>query len=327
MSLLLSFLIQHGYSLLFVWVLLEQAGLPIPSSPLLLAAGALAGTGHMHLAMVIALAVIATLMSDLLWYELGRLQGVRVLKFLCRISLEPDNCVRRTQTRFGKQGARVLLFSKFIPGLNAMSAPLSGVIRMSRRRFLSYDTAGTLFWVCCYALTGYAFSGELERIAARARYLGASVFVVALLALASYIGWKYENRQRFLRNLRIARITPEELKRKMDSGEDVIVVDLRHELDFEAEPETIPGALHLDAADLEEAQEVIPRDREIVLFCACPNEATAARLALLLRNQGITRIRPLAEGYDGWRKRGFPMERPRDEPRETESTEAYPQPQ
>jgi membrane protein DedA with SNARE-associated domain/rhodanese-related sulfurtransferase len=326
MNLLLSFLIQHGYTLLFAWVLLEQAGLPVPSSPLLLAAGALSGTGHMHLAVVIALAVTATLMSDVLWYELGRLQGVRVLRFICRISLEPDSCVRRTQTRFGHQGANVLLFSKFIPGLNAMSSPLSGIIRMSRRRFFSYDAAGALFWVCSYTLAGYVFSGELERIAERARYLGEWVFVAAVLAFAGYIGWKYENRQRFLRNLRIARITPEELKEKMDAGEDVIVVDLRHELDFEAEPETIPGALHLDAADLEEAHEVIPRDREIVLFCACPNEATAARLALLLRDRGITRIRPLAEGYEGWRKRGFPMERPRDEPRETEPTGAYPQP-
>jgi rhodanese-related sulfurtransferase len=116
-----------------------------------------------------------------------------------------------------------------------------------------------------------------------------------------------------LRKLRIARITPEELKGKIDAGEDVIIVDLRHALDFQAQPETIPGALHMDAAELEEAHEVIPRDREIVLFCACPNEVTAARLALLLRSKGITRIRPLAEGYEGWRSRGFPMSRPKDE--------------
>jgi rhodanese-related sulfurtransferase len=125
--------------------------------------------------------------------------------------------------------------------------------------------------------------------------------------------WKYYHRQKFLHKLKIARITPEELKGKMDAGEDVLVVDLRHALDFDANPETIPGALHIDAAELEEAAEVIPRDREIVLFCACPNEVTAARLALLLRSKGITQIRPLAEGYEGWRSRGFPMSMLREE--------------
>jgi rhodanese-related sulfurtransferase len=158
--------------------------------------------------------------------------------------------------------------------------------------------------------SGYAFSGQLEWIAARMAYLGEWLLVLALAGFAGYIGWKYYHRQKFLRNLRIARITPEELKSKIDAGEDIIIVDLRHALDFANQPETIPGALHMDAAELEEANEVIPRDREIVLFCACPNEVTAARLALLLRRKGITRIRPLAEGYEGWRKRGFPMSRP-----------------
>jgi len=316
MSELLAFLLRHGYSLLFAWVLLEQAGLPIPSSPLLLAAGALAGTQHMNLALVISLGVLAAVTSDVLWYEVGRIEGVRVLRFLCRITLEPDSCVRRTQMRFGKRGANVLLFSKFIPGLNAMSAPLSGIIRMDRRRFLAYDASGAFLWVFSFAVTGYVFSGELERVAKSLEYFGAWVFLLAVLAFGGYIGWKYENRQRFLRKLRIDRITPEELKEKIDSGEDVIVVDLRHSLDFEAQPETIPGALHMDAADLEEAHEVIPRDREIVLFCACPNEATAASLALLLRKKGITRIRPLAEGYDGWRKRGYPLEPPKAQPQE-----------
>ena len=129
-----------------------------------------------------------------------------------------------------------------------------------------------------------------------------------LITLGGYIGWKWQNRQRFLRNLRVARITPEELKQRLDAREDLIVVDLRHSLEFDAEPQTISGAVHMDPADLEEAIEVIPRDREIVLFCSCPNEATAAQMALRLRSRGITKIRPLAEGLDGWRKRGFPMQ-------------------
>jgi membrane protein DedA with SNARE-associated domain/rhodanese-related sulfurtransferase len=319
---LLQFVVRHGYMLVFAWVFLEQAGLPIPSAPLLLAAGALAGTHRMNLGSVIVFSEVAAVMSDSMWYELGRQKGVRVLQLLCRISLEPDSCVRRTQVSFGKNGANVLLVAKFIPGLNAMAAPLSGIIRMGWRRFLMFDLAGALLWVSTFTVTGYLFSGELERVAANAAYLGEWLLVILLAAFAGYIGWKFYHRQQFLNRLKIARITPEELKGKLDAGEDVIIVDLRHALDFENQPETIPGALHLDAAELEEASDIIPRDREIVLFCGCPNEVTAARLALMLRSRGITRIRPLAEGYEGWRSRGFPMVPLKDEPDIIESASA-----
>jgi membrane protein DedA with SNARE-associated domain/rhodanese-related sulfurtransferase len=307
MSELPTFLVAHGYLLIIGWVFIEQAGLPIPAAPLLLAAGALAGTGRLHLPLVITLATLAALCSDSMWHEIGRRKGASVLRLLCRISLEPDSCVRQTQIRFERQGPRILLIAKFIPGLNAMSPPLSGITRMRRREFLLFDAAGALLWASTFTIIGYIFADELESIVARMTFMGHGLVAVVIAAFASYIGWKFYNRRKFLRSLRIGRITPEELKKKLDDGEDVIIVDLRHALDFEARPETIRGALHMDAADLEEAHEVIPRDREIILFCACPNEATAARLALQLRSKGITRIRPLAEGYDGWLKRGFPM--------------------
>jgi membrane protein DedA with SNARE-associated domain/rhodanese-related sulfurtransferase len=318
----LQFVVRHGYLLVFGWVLVEQAGLPIPSAPLLLAVGALAGTHELNLALAIAAAVIGAVASDSMWYELGRQKGVRVLQLLCRISLEPDSCVRRTQVSFGDNGPRILLVVKFIPGLNAMASPLAGIIRMGWRKFLLFDVLGALIWVSSFVLTGYVFAGELERVAAQAAYLGKWLMAILLAAFAGYILWKFYNRQRFLRNLKIARISPEELKRKMDAGEDVIIVDLRHALDFAAQPESIPGALHMDAAELEEAYEVIPRDREIVLFCACPNEVTAARLALLLRSKGITQIRPLAEGYEGWRSRGFPMSLLKDDPDTSDAAKA-----
>jgi len=308
--------------LVFAWVFVEQAGLPIPSAPLLLAAGALSGMHQMNLGMAITFATVGAMASDGMWYELGRLKGVRVLQLLCRISLEPDSCVRRSQVSFGRNGPQVLLVAKFVPGLNAMAAPLSGVIRMGWRKFLLFDTAGALLWVSAFTMTGYTFSSDLERVAARAAYLGEWLVVLMLAAFAGYILWKYYNRQKFLRKLRIARITPEELKEKIDAGENILVVDLRHALDFDANPETIPGALHVDAAELEEASDVIPRDREIVLFCACPNEVTAARLALLLRSKGITQIRPLSEGYEGWRKRGFPMSLVKDETGNVEPAKA-----
>ena len=318
----LEFVLRHGYMLVFAWVFVEQAGLPIPSAPLLLAAGALAGTQRMVLGEAIGFAVLGSVVADSMWYEIGRLKGIRVLQLLCRISLEPDSCVRKTQVSFSRSGPRVLLGAKFIPGLNAMAAPLAGIIRMGWPKFLLFDAIGTISWVGAFTITGFLFSGELERVAARAAFLGGWLLVIVLAAFGGYIFWKFYNRQKFLSKLKISRITPEELKEKIDSGEDVLIVDLRHAIEFDANPETIPGALHVDAAEFEEASDVIPRDREIVLFCACPNEVTAARLALLLRSKGITRIRPLSGGYEGWRSRGFPMGLARDESGNTEPAKA-----
>jgi membrane protein DedA with SNARE-associated domain/rhodanese-related sulfurtransferase len=322
MAELLQFVLRHGYMVVLAWVFVEQAGLPIPSTPLLLAVGALSGAHRMSLGLALAFATIACVTADSMWYFLGRWNGVRVLQLLCRISLEPDSCVRRTQVSFGRRGARVLLIAKFVPGLNAMAPPLAGVIKMGWRRFLLFDLAGSLLWAATFTVAGYVFSRDLELVAAKAAYLGEWLLVLLLAAFASYVTWKFYKRQRFLQKLRIARITPEELKGKIDAGEDIVVVDLRHSLDFDAHPETIPGALHMDAADLEEASEVIPRDREIVLFCACPNEVTAARLALLLRSKGITQIRPLAGGYEGWRSRGFPLIPPKAETEPVQPAEA-----
>ena len=313
MNQILEFLLRHGYSLLFAWVLAEQVGLPLPSAPVLLAAGALAGRGRMYLPIAVAMPLLAATICDTLWYILGRRRGAAILRLICRISLEPDSCVRRTQLSFERRGAWALVIAKFVPGLSAMTAPLAGISRMPWQRFALFDVLGSLLWSGAYIATGLVFSSKLERALASLRFLGGGLMALLLATLGGYIVWKWQNRRRFLRKLRIARITPEELKRRMDAREDVIVVDLRHSMEFDAEPQTIFGAVHMDPADLEEAIEVIPRDREIVLFCSCPNEATAAQMALRLRSRGITRIRPLAEGLDGWRKRGFPMQSPNPE--------------
>ena len=267
MNNLLEFLVRHGYTVLFAWVFAEQVGLPLPSVPLLLAAGALAGTGRLNLTLVVALPILAAVASDVLWYELGRRRGVKVLQQLCRISLEPDSCVRRTENVFARHGAKSLLVAKFIPGLNAVAPPLAGVFRVRPGRFLLFDTLGAVLWVSVFTGLGYAFSDQLEGVAEDALTLGIWLLVLLLASLAGYIGWKFILRRRFLRQLRIARISPEELKRKLEVGEDVVIVDLRHSLDFEAEPEMIPGALRMNAAKLEEGNEQIPRDRDVVLYC------------------------------------------------------------
>jgi membrane protein DedA with SNARE-associated domain len=263
----LEFLLKHGALILFAWVFAEQLGLPLPAIPLLLAAGALAGAGRLSLGVSLFTAVCAALLADVLWYELGRRRGNGVLQWLCRISLEPDSCVRRTEGFFARHGARSLLVAKFLPGLSTVAPPLAGIFRMQPARFLLFDAAGALLWAGSFLGLGFLFSGQLERIAAHALSLGGTLFVLLAGGLAAYIGWKFIARQRFLRELRIARITPEELKEKLEAGEELVIVDLRHALDFEAAPETIPGAVHMDAQELQERNERLPRDREVILYC------------------------------------------------------------
>lgn len=262
-----EFLLRHGYVVLLGWVFAEQIGLPVPTVPLLLAAGALAGTGQMNFFVCLLLCLLSTLTADNVWYQLGRRRGIKVLQLLCKISLEPDSCVRRTEGIFAKQGARSLLLAKFIPGLGTVAPPLAGIFHMRPLRFLLFDGLGALLWAGGYLGLGFAFSGELERIAARASALGSKLGVLIIGLLAAYIIYKYVARQRFLRELRIARVTVEELKQKLDAGEEIVIVDLRHSLDFEADPQTIPGAFHMDAKELEEKNDRLPRDREVVLYC------------------------------------------------------------
>ncbi len=263
----IHFLLRHGYIVLFVWVLAEQIGLPLPAVPFLFAAGAMGGSGRLNLGLAIGVAVLASLLSDVTWYEIGRRRGSQVLHLLCRISLEPDSCVRRTEEVFARHGARSLLVAKFIPGLSTAAPPLAGIFRMRLSRFLLFDSLGALAWAGAFAGMGYLFSDQLEQLAAYALRLGASLAGILAGCLAVYILWKYAQRHRFLRQLRIARIAPEELKRRLDDGEDVLIVDLRHSLDFEAEPHFIPGALRLPPEELERRHHEIPRDRDVVLYC------------------------------------------------------------
>jgi membrane protein DedA with SNARE-associated domain len=263
----LQFVARHGYSVLFVWVLAEQAGLPIPSLPILLAMGAMAATGEMSFGVTLALAVFATLIADLGWYELGRRKGMRVLHFLCKVSLEPDSCVRQTESAFSKQGLRSLLVAKFIPGLSTAAPPLAGIFRLSIWRFLLYDAIGTVAWAGLFIGMGAAFSKQIESIEQRITQFGASLLTIALLALGLYMAWKFVKRELFIRELRVARLQPLELKQMMDAGEDVFIVDLRHPVDFEANPYSIVGALRISPEELGERHDQIPRDRDIILYC------------------------------------------------------------
>src|SRR5262245_11784777 len=267
MKQMMPFLAQHGYALLFAWVFAEQVGVPVPAIPVLVVVGALARADRLNMGVAVGLAVLACLLADGLWYQLGRRQGMKVLKLLCRISLEPDSCVRTAENTLARHGARSLLVAKFVPGLSTVAAPLAGLFRMRPSPFLLYDGLGSFLWAAPFLGLGYLFSDQLEPIADYGRRMGSGLIVLFAGALAAYLTWKYIQRRRFIRDLAMARITPEALKAKLDAGEDVMIIDLRHDKDFEVEPSTLPGALHLSMEELDQRHEEIPRDREVVLYC------------------------------------------------------------
>jgi membrane protein DedA with SNARE-associated domain len=260
-------LARYGYLVVFGSILAEQIGLPFPAIPFLLAAGALAGAGKLSFALLLLLSGIASLIADMAWYVIGRLGGPKVLGWLCRISLEPDSCVRRTGTIFSKHGPRSLMVAKFIPGFSTIAPPLAGIVRMPLGRFVVFSALGGLFWAGAFIGLGWIFARQLEIVADYAVRLGSWTLVLIGAALGGYITWKFISRQRFLRRIRIARILPEELKAKLDGGEQILIVDVRDRIDFEAEPTIIPGALHLTIEDLDQRHQEIPREREIVLYC------------------------------------------------------------
>lgn len=263
----IEFLIQHGYAVLVIWVFAEQFGFPISSIPLLLAGGALAAAGNLGLAGVLLFPVAGSLLADSIWFEIGRRRGSKVLNLLCRMSLKPDSCVRNTENLFARRGSNALVVAKFVPGFSMVAPPLAGMFGMRLIRFWMYDGAGALAYIGAFVGLGYAFSHQLEAMVVIALGLGAWLLVLLVTGLVCYVAWKYLQRRSFLRKLRISRIAPEELKRKLDAGEVVTIVDLRHSMDFESDPNTIPGALFVPSEEFEQRYREIPRGRELILFC------------------------------------------------------------
>lgn len=306
MNTTIEFVAQHGYSVVFACVLLEQLGVPLPTPLLLLAAGALVGLGQLEISLVLLLVVVAALIGDTIWFYIGRRRGLQVLGFLCRISLEQDTCVSGAKGVFLRHGASSLLVSKFIPGFSTFAQPLAGATGMSISRFLLFDGFGSALWAITFVGLGYIFSEQFELVVGYAASFGWWFGLVLIAAIVGYAGWKFTARQRLIKSLRVTRIAPEELKRMLDEGEDVLIVDLRDALDFAERPGLIPTARRLPPEELESRHEELPRDRDLVLYCTCPNEAKSARVALRLHRRGIMRVRPLFGGLQKWDELGFP---------------------
>lgn len=299
---------QVGLALVVANVFLEQAGLPIPAIPTLIVAGAVA-IDHRGWGLELFFgSVAACVAADLGWYFAGRWYGNGVMHFLCRISLTPDFCVSETQQRFERWGQNAVVVAKFVPGLTVIAPPLAGALRMGRLRFLALSTAGSALWVGSFLTVGAVFRAQIDRLLPAVEHYAIVTVTVIIAVLALYIAFKWWERRSFFKKLRMARISVDELHNLMDLGNAPIIVDVRSFSARTVLPKRIPGAIHVAHDQVGEHVKDIVRERDIVLYCTCPNEASAAQVAKILMNHGFLRVRPLFGGLDAWIAAGYPVE-------------------
>jgi len=299
---------QYGLLLVFVGVLLASLGIPIPAMPILIVAGALAADKTFSVFGIFAVAMFACLIGDIAWFAAGRYYGHRVMKMLCRISLSPDSCVRQTETFYERWGAKALLIAKFIPGLSTIAQPLAGAMRLPLQPFLAFDAVGAAIWIGISVGAGLLFRTQIDRAGQYLVGTGTVTLYLAGTLFLLFLAFKWWERQRFYKAMRMARISVAELQRLVHAGTRPVILDVRSGSARRMDARKIPGALQVDMTEPDKNLEHLPRDTEVVVYCSCPNEASAARVARLLMDRGFLRVRPLTGGLDAWLAGGHAAE-------------------
>jgi membrane protein DedA with SNARE-associated domain/rhodanese-related sulfurtransferase len=294
---------QYGLLLVFINVLVEQAGAPVPAVPTMIVAGALAQADRLPLGGVLLVAVVACLLADFAWYAAGRHFGGGVMRTLCRISLSPDSCVKQSELRFQRWRGGVLLLAKFVPGLSTVAPPLVGAMGLRPAPFALFDGLGSLLWVGVAVCLGYVFANQIDYVLGALASAGSVALLLLGCLLAIYIVAKWWQRHRLLRTLRMARITVQELNDAIVAGQMPTIVDVRSDAVRTLDARVIPGALLADVNSVDRIVGAVPLESELVIYCTCPNEASAALVA-----HGYKRVRPLLGGLDAWYAAGYPVD-------------------
>lgn len=304
MEALLHVIETYGLWVVFVCVLMDQGGLPVPAYPPLIVTAAMAVSDRESLWPILLIAVLAAIVADLIWFAGGRRFGAALLRLMCRISLSPDSCIGQTRRVYGRWGAPSLIVAKYIPGFAAVATTLAGETGTSVRRFIAYDAVGATLWAGGAIALGAVFHEAVGAVLEQLELLGQYSLWILLALLAVFVGAKWWQRQRFLAQIRMTRISPSELSALLDSGARAAVLDVRT-LERRLQTGWIPGSIHVpDVAGLR-----LDHDDEIVVYCDCPNDATAAVAARRLKERGFRHVRPLAGGVDAWRGVGLPLDR------------------
>ena len=308
MNHLIMLLQEYGLGLVFVNVLALQAGLPVPAYPVLIVAGAYAAMGGSPLWQLVAVAVGAALIADTGWYSAGRRFGMRILGVLCRVSLSPDTCVRQTESIFQRFGPSSMLFAKFVPGFASVATALAGALRLSYWKFVLFDAGGAALWSGVGIGLGYLFRDTIDEVMKKLSALGKYGLMLVIAGFVAWVLVKWWRRYWFIKQLRMDRVSVEELRDLMDKKQVQALVDVRSAI-TQAATGRIPGARAIDMQRIAEGFDGVPVDGEVIVYCACPNEATAVKVAEKLKKLGYKRIRPLHGGIDAWIEAGLEVER------------------
>jgi membrane protein DedA with SNARE-associated domain/rhodanese-related sulfurtransferase len=300
---------NFGYTGIFACVFLEQIGVPIPAFPALLGAGALVATGELSLPGCVAIAVMASLLADGIWYSIGRSRGSKVLNLMCKLSWRPDTCVSKTKNAFSALGTNTLLFAKFVPGLSTLAPPLAGITQVPIFRFVLYDAAGIIIWALVPLVAGAYLQKSFAAMEERAYALIPLLPWICGALILAVLVWRYINRMRYMRALRsnlLGAISTDELKSLLDQHKDVVVLDVRDEISAKASPVSLPKAQWIPYRTLVERIGELPLDKPIIVYCDCPKDEGAIEMVGVLQNHGITKARTLRGGLDEWIAKGFP---------------------
>lgn len=297
---LVALLARHGVSIVFVATLAARVGAPVPAAPLLVVAGGLSAAGEFPTAAVFASALLANLLGDAVWFASGRRWGQRMMRLLCRISLSPDICVQQSESLILRWGGGSLIAAKFVPGVSVVAAPMAGALRMPWRTFVAYGLAAAALWTTLFLGLGLLFRHQIAEVLDVMSSTGSAAVIALVVVVLAMVAWRWWRRRHARMALGVPRVEVDELRALLEQGRDPLILDVRSPASVEADGRIIPGAVLVTLKDLPEKSPAWPREREIVIYCNCPNEASAAVAAQRLLEQGFHRARPLAGGLDAW---------------------------
>jgi membrane protein DedA with SNARE-associated domain/rhodanese-related sulfurtransferase len=297
---LIAWLLLHGVPIVFVVTLGARLGAPVPAAPLLVVAGGLSAGGQLSAPGVLLAALAANLIGDAAWFVAGRRHGYRILRLLCRISLSPDHCVRQSESLILRWGGASLIAAKFVPGVSVVAAPMAGAMAMPWGHFLLYGLVAAGVWSLLFLGLGLVFHQQIQQVLEVLASTGTVALLLLALAVAALVAWRFWRRRRALRDLAMPRVTAAELRGLLDRADAPVVVDVRTLASLQADGRRIPGARHVPLEQVQRFAAELPSGREVVVYCDCPNDASAVQAARLLLGQGVTRVRPLSGGLDAW---------------------------
>jgi membrane protein DedA with SNARE-associated domain/rhodanese-related sulfurtransferase len=306
---LLSLIVHHGYIVICLVVFAEAIGVPVPGALALVAGGAAVASGRLYGPAAALFAVIAMLLADSLLYFLGSYTGWTILKFMCRISIDPETCVLRAAESFYKRGRPTLLIAKFIPGVSTLAAPLAGSMKMPFFQFMGLDFLGVTAYALVYGAVGFIFRDFVASIINGFRAAGHAVEMVIIVAVFAFIAyrlslfWKHRG-DRVVPRVQVAALAA---KLKAEGAAKIVLADVRSHGYYSAGAVRIPGAIRIEPNNLSTEIKTFPRNKDMYLYCTCRSEATSASVAHLLRQDGFNAF-VIVGGLAAWRRAGNPLE-------------------